>query len=566
VLIVDDDAAMLTALSAMVEWRVPGAAIDTATSGLAALERIAHIDYDAIVSDIKMPQMDGLELMERVLTMRPTTPTLLITGHGDHELGVKALNAGAYAFIQKPIDRDFFVAWLKRAIQLRELSRTVEQQNERLERMVQARTEELEQRNRELKAIILQQTESARALRKSELLQPVLYQFTNRLHRATTLTEVYDSALDSIASALHCERASILLFDEAGVMRFVGWRGLSDGYRQAVEGHSPWKRSDTHPEPLCIGDIDDADIPEPLKAVITAERIRALTFVPLMVNETLIGKFMTYYDAPHVFTDEEVNLAVTIARHVGLAVQRLNAEIHLRENEERLRLATRTGRVGVWDWDITTNRTTWTDSLYAMHGVNKEEWESTLEGFSVFVHPDDRDVVSQAIDRSLHEGTPYELECRILRPDGQIVWLYTTAMVLRASDQPVRMIGATLDITERKRAEAAVLNSEHRLRELINALPAAIYTTDAEGRITMFNEAAVKFSGRVPQLGTDSWCVSWKLFWPDGTPLPHDQCPMAMTLKQGRPVRGYEAIAERPDGTRVHFVPYPKPLYDTAGK
>jgi PAS domain S-box-containing protein len=247
-------------------------------------------------------------------------------------------------------------------------------------------------------------------------------------------------------------------------------------------------------------------------------------------------------------------------------VQRLNAEIHLRENEERLRLAPRTGRVGVWDWDITTNRTTWTDSLYAMHGVNKEEWESTLEGFSVFVHPDDRDVVSQAIDRSLHEGTPYELECRILRPDGQIVWLYTTAMVLRASDQPVRMIGATLDITERKRAEAAVLNSEHRLRELINALPAAIYTIDAEGRITMFNEAAVKFSGRVPQLGTDSWCVSWKLFWPDGTPLPHDQCPMAMTLKQGRPVRGYEAIAERPDGTRVHFVPYPKPLYDTAGK
>jgi hypothetical protein len=80
-------------------------------------------------------------------------------------------------------------------------------------------------------------------------------------------------------------------------MRFVGWRGLSDGYRQAVEGHSPWKRSDTHPEPLGIGDIDDADIPEPLKAVITAERIRALTFVPLMVNETLIGKFMTYYDA-----------------------------------------------------------------------------------------------------------------------------------------------------------------------------------------------------------------------------------------------------------------------------
>ncbi|MEP6888650.1 MAG: response regulator, partial [Nitrospirales bacterium] len=91
------------------------------------LERIGQTDYDAVVSDVKMPGMDGFQLMERVLTIRPTTSTLLVTGHGDHDMGVKALNAGAYAFIPKPIDREFFVAWLKRAIQLRQLSRTVEQ-------------------------------------------------------------------------------------------------------------------------------------------------------------------------------------------------------------------------------------------------------------------------------------------------------------------------------------------------------------------------------------------------------------------------------------------------------
>jgi PAS domain S-box-containing protein len=108
--------------------------------------------------------------------------------------------------------------------------------------------------------------------------------------------------------------------------------------------------------------------------------------------------------------------------------------------------------------------------------------------------------------------------------------------------------------------------SERRLRDVLDALPVAIYTTDADGRITGFNEAAVRFAGRVPQLGADSWCVSWKLFWSDGTPMPHDQCPMAMALKEGRPVHGIEAIAERPDGTRVHFVPYPTPLHDTSGK
>src|ERR1051325_2780828 len=104
------------------------------------------------------------------------------------------------------------------------------------------------------------------------------------------------------------------------------------------------------------------------------------------------------------------------------------------------------------------------------------------------------------------------------------------------------------------------------LRAILEALPAAIYTTDAQGRITSYNDEAVRFSGRVPQLGSDSWCVTWKLYRTDGTPLPHDQCPMAIALKEGRPVRGVSAIAERPDGTRVHFMPYPTPIKDASGK
>src|SRR5919109_3451870 len=104
------------------------------------------------------------------------------------------------------------------------------------------------------------------------------------------------------------------------------------------------------------------------------------------------------------------------------------------------------------------------------------------------------------------------------------------------------------------------------MRAILEALPAAIYTTDAEGRITSYNDEAVRFSGRVPRLGSDSWCVTWKLYRTDGTPLPHDQCPMAIALKEGRPVRGVSAIAERPDGTRVHFMPYPTPIMDANGR
>src|ERR1700756_3295246 len=102
--------------------------------------------------------------------------------------------------------------------------------------------------------------------------------------------------------------------------------------------------------------------------------------------------------------------------------------------------------------------------------------------------------------------------------------------------------------------------------QVLDALPVAVYMTDAEGRITYYNEAAAELWGHRPEVGSSQWCGSWKIFWPDGRPLPHDQCPMAVTLKEGRPVRGVEAIAERPDGTRVNFLPFPTPLYDESGR
>jgi PAS domain-containing protein len=107
--------------------------------------------------------------------------------------------------------------------------------------------------------------------------------------------------------------------------------------------------------------------------------------------------------------------------------------------------------------------------------------------------------------------------------------------------------------------------SESNLRTVLDALPAAVYTTDAAGRVTYYNEAAADLAGRRPSLGSDEWCVTWRLFNADGTPLPHEDCPMAVAIKENRPVRGAEAILERPDGTRIPFAPYPTPLRDASG-
>ena len=140
----------------------------------------------------------------------------------------------------------------------------------------------------------------------------------------------------------------------------------------------------------------------------------------------------------------------------------------------------------------------------------------------------------------------------------------TRATPLRLPDGSIGQLAISRDVTQRQQDERRIREGEHRYKEMLQALPLAIYTTDLDGRITFFNEAAVEFAGRRPALG-EQWCVTWRLYHPDGAPMPHDQCPMAIALKERRAVRGMEGIAERPDGTRVRFTPYPTPLLDSEG-
>jgi DNA-binding NtrC family response regulator len=151
VLVVDDDAALLQALPETLRLRMNGVMVDTADSAAAALDRITGQDYDAIVTDIKMPGMDGLALLAEIRARRPDTPTLMITGHGEYDLAVRALRGGAYDFIQKPIDRDHFVALLYRAIRAHAVSRRVKDRRLALERCTSELERIVEKLGRELR-------------------------------------------------------------------------------------------------------------------------------------------------------------------------------------------------------------------------------------------------------------------------------------------------------------------------------------------------------------------------------------------------------------------------------
>jgi len=308
--------------------------------------------------------------------------------------------------------------------------------------------------------------------------QAALYEFTTRLQGASSLSGVYQAALDAILRALGCNRASILIFDKNGIMRFVNSRGLSEDYLNTVEGHSPWQPDVQDPTPIIMGNVESADIPEDLKGVIQKEGIQSLAFVPLVADGKLIGKFMVYYNEPHEFEESEIELSVTIGRHLAFRIekirseeQRRKTEIALRENEERLRVATGAGKVGIWAWDVIENSVSWTDSLFAIHGVRKEDFGGTVEAFLELIHVDDREMVSEAVTQTLELDAPYEVELRTINSDGKTVWVFANATVQRDEEgRALKMIGATCDITEHKHSEQKLLEADRRKDEFLATL------------------------------------------------------------------------------------------------
>ena len=341
------------------------------------------------------------------------------------------------------------------------------------------------------------------ALAKRALELASLSQFSGKLYRAETLTDIYEAALDAIFDALHCSRASILLFDDAGVIRFVAWRGLSDAYRKAVEGHSPWTSDAKDPQPICIDHIDCADVAPSLKSVVRDEGIHALAFIPLVLSGKLIGKFMTYYDSPHAYTSAETELALIIARQLAFSIRRTRAEEALRESERRLEFALTVGQMGAWEWDIGGRQIIWSPGLEIIHGLQPGSFGGQFEDFKREIHPDDLGTVLAQIQQALETGRDYHVTYRMYRPDGAMRWLEAFGRLVRgADDQPQKLAGICMDITERKRTEERekllVGELQHRTNNLF-AVVQALAHRSLSGDHTL-DEAREAFVARLSAL------------------------------------------------------------------
>jgi len=327
--------------------------------------------------------------------------------------------------------------------------------------------------------------------------QAALYRFTDRLYRAESETDVYDAALDAILSALRCSRASILLFDDAGVMQFVAARGLSQEYRGAVTGHSPWKRGEPQPHPIHIEDVAAAELPGELKATVLAEGIGALAFIPLVADGGVIGKFMAYHDAPHVFSEEELELGLTIARHLGFAVERerarafrQQAEMDLRRSKERLDLLFDRAGIGMvlMGGDCVIARSNAAFSKITGRAPEKLIGQSCLD----FTHPDDLEANRHAAAAMAEGAGPISFEKRYLRPDESEIWVRIT--LSKVSDNQI--LAVVEDISERRASEERQRKSDAEFRTLADNMHQMAWMTTATGERYWYNQRWLDYTGK----------------------------------------------------------------------
>ncbi|VAX18001.1 hypothetical protein MNBD_NITROSPINAE04-148 [hydrothermal vent metagenome] len=179
-----------------------------------------------------------------------------------------------------------------------------------------------------------------------------------------------------------------------------------------------------------------------------------------------------------------------------LTLYHKEAEIKAVDNARNLEKSQEIANIGSFDWNIKVNEISWSDETYKIFGRNPQEFNPTLETFLDAIHPEDRKIVKQAVDESVRNDTPIDIEYRIVRPDNEERVVHALAIVYRDdSGKPIRLLGTAHDITERKEAEESLSASEQKFRALAQSASDAIITTDSDGKIVTWNSAAETIFG-----------------------------------------------------------------------
>jgi len=255
---------------------------------------------------------------------------------------------------------------------------------------------------------------------------------------------------------------------------------------------------------VAIADVDaDPRVGPAAAARYAGHGCRAFVNVPLVRDGRLVAVFGVHAERPRAWASADVQLAQDLAARAWAVVEAARAaravhdsEQRVRDSEARLRLAAAAGNVGVWDWDVATNRIEWTDQVYAIHGMEPGTFSGRLDDLFPLYHPDDRDTVRASIGRAVADREAYAIEFRIVRPGGEVRWVMANGRAEYGPDgAPARMRGVVIDVTDRRAAEEARRASEQRYRALVEASPLSVQVLDRAGRTLAHNRAFAELWG-----------------------------------------------------------------------
>ena len=372
-----------------------------------------------------------------------------------------------------------------------------------------------------------------------------------RLLRSQDAEDAVKQMCDQVLEFLDCHvLLSYLVDGQSGILRLNASAGISEDGLQEFEqvefGEALCGCVAKDRRPVIAEDIAASD--DSRMANLKMLGLDAYCGHPLIAQDRLLGTLAFGTRSRDRFTSDEIELMRAVTNLVAIAMQRIRTEQALRESEERFRALTNATSDVVFRMNAD-----WTE-MRQLQGRQfiADTHEPSRTWMDRYIPADDQPSVHQVIEQAIHSRGVFELEHRVIRRDRSIGWTHSRAIpLLDDCGEIVEWFGAASDITLRKEAEEAQRRSEERHRQLLSLMPSAVYSCDASGIITYFNERAAQLWGQTPRIGdTDQrFCGSDRLTLPDGTALPHDECPMAIALREGRSFRDEEVNIHRPDGS-----------------
>ena len=459
---------------------------------------------DAVLLNDRLPDMKGLEFITKLQPYNQGfgLPVIVMTRQGNEAIAIQAMKAGAQDYlIEEQMTEEGLHLAVNRAIEAVELRTQLQQRIDR---------------------------------------EHLVAQITQQISQSLDLDQILQTTVTEVRQFLHADRVMVLRLESDGNGKVIAesvreqWRSLlfstiydpclPDNYVRFSQPQSATKEptfvKDYKPygqgQVTATSDIQDGSIDPYYVKLLAQFQVKANLVVPILHGDQFWGWLIAHHCATsRTWQPLEIDLLKQLSIQVGIALreveldrqaqhelaERQQLEVALKESEERLQVALKASRMGMWNWNLQRGKITWSDNLEALFGLEPGEFDGSFEMFVAGLHPDDRDRVIAAVDRAIVTGENYDIEFRIVYPNGTIRWALSQGKVLYDQNgQPMEMAGIDLDITERKRAIAALQDSEESFRQLAENINAVFWIKEIpENRVSYVSPAYQHLWGWNPQ-------------------------------------------------------------------